>query len=192
MFRRLDRRERRVVTAGAVVSAAALLFTFLVIPQARRWSDREARITLRTEQLSRLQGVLGEEAAIGEMLAELERRRVAAERRLLAGGTMAVAGSNLQRLLNRYASEAGMELERVDAVAQSAGEGTLREVPARITVRGDVRSLLDLLLRLQEGGTLLSVDELSVSASGSARGDPNQLAATIGLHGYTLDPGGRP
>lgn len=181
-----------MVTAGAVVSAVALLFTFVVLPQARRWSDREARITLRTEQLSRLRGVLGEEAATRETLAELERRRTAAERRLLAGGTMAVAGSNLQRLLNRYASEVGMEVERVDAVAQSAGERTLHEVPARITVRGDVRSLLDLLLRLQEGETLLSIEELSVSASGSARGDPNLLAATIGLHGYTLDPRGSP
>lgn len=190
MFRRLDRRERLVVAAGAAVSALAVLVAFVALPQARRWTDREARITLRAEQLARLRGILAQEEALREALAVLEVQRARLEGRLLSGGTVAVAGSNLQRLLNRYATEAGMGVVRMDAVARTAAEGLLQEIPARVTVTGDIRTLVDLLARIQDGETLLAVDELTVSATVSRRGEPSRLSATIALHGYhAVEPG---
>ncbi len=181
-----------MVTVGAVVTLVALTATYVVLPLARRWSDREARITLRAEQLSRLQGVLAEEAAIRASLGEAERQRREAEDRLLRGGTRAVAGSNLQLLLNRYATEAGMEVDRVDAVAAGAGDEAVQRIPARITVRGDLRGLVELLSRVQEGTVLLAVDELSVSAATSARAGRDGLTATIGVHGFALSREGSP
>ena len=181
-----------MVTVGAVVTLVALTATYVVLPLARRWSDREARITLRTEQLSRLQGVVAEETAIRTALEAAERQRREAEDRLLRGGTRAVAGSNLQLLLNRYATEAGMEVERVDAVAGGAGDEAVQRIPARITVRGDLRGLVELLSRMQEGMVLLAVDELSVTSSASARGRRDGLTATIGVHGFALPREGSP
>jgi len=189
MFRRLSRRERIVIALGAAVLVVALGLVWVVIPQARRWSEREARISLRSEQLARLESVLAQETEVREGLAALQRERQAADRRLLQGRTVAVAGSNLQLLLNRYVADSGMDLERVDAVGQAADQGPLLEIPARLTVRGDIRELVDLLVRLQGSETLLAVEELRVSAT-PVRGQVDVITASIGLHGYARSPEG--
>jgi type II secretory pathway component PulM len=187
MFRRLSRRERIVIAAGAAVVVVALALAWVVIPQARRWSEREARISLKSEQLARLEGVLAQETEVRDGLAALQRERQAADRRLLQGGTVAVAGSNLQLLLNRYVADSGMDLERVDAVGQAADQGPLLQIPARITVRGDIRELVDLLVRLQGSETLLAVEELGVSST-PVRGQVDVITASISLHGYARSP----
>lgn len=188
MFRRLSRRERLVVAVGGAVSLVALTVAYVLMPQVRRWSDREAQVALKEGQLARLQSVLAQEKSVREGLAELERKRRAADRRLLAGATAAVAGSNLQLLLNRYASESGMELQRVDAVGQTDSIGPLQRIPARITVQGDIRGLVDILQRLQGGEKLLVVDEMRVSSSPGFRQEADRLTASVGLHGYYRVP----
>lgn len=184
MLRRLSRREIRVIAAGAAVSAVAVLVSWVVVPQLLRWSEREALIDLRTDQLARLQEVVVQEEALNGRLADLESEWRRGQALLLSGGTRAVAGSALQLLLNRYVAEAGMELERVDALGPSTERGALREVPARLTVRGDLSGLLYLLVRVQEGDVLLAVDELRVSAIPGPAGTQERIAATLALHGY--------
>ncbi len=176
------------MAAGAAVSVVALAFAYVVLPQARRWTEREARISLRSEQLARLEAVLAQEASLRDALTKLERDRGAADRRLLPGGTVAVAGSNLQLLLNRQVAASGMELQRVDAVGEAAGQGPLRQIPARITVRGDIRGLVDLLVRLQESEALLAVDELRASSTPGPGGAVDVITASIALHGYARSP----
>lgn len=179
-----------MVAAGAGVSVVALTAAFLLMPQVRRWSDREAQIALETEQLARLRSVLAQEEAVRKALVTLEEERRQADQRLLTGTTVAVAGSDLQLLLNRYAAESGMELLRVDAVGPTATSGPLARVPARISVRGDIRGLVDLLARVQGGEKLLAVDEMRVSASPGLGGEADVLTASIGLHGYYRATGG--
>jgi len=181
-----------VVTVGAAVSLASLLVAFVFVPEAQRWSAREAEIHIKAEQLARLQSVLAQEGSTRESVAGMEQERLHADRRLLAGATVAVASSTLQLLLNRYAAESGMDLQRVDAVGQTAGTGPLQRVPARITVQGDIRALVDLLALLHRSETLLAVDEMRVSASPGFDRAPDLLTASIGLHGYWGGPeGGR-
>ncbi len=185
MFRRLSGRERLVVSVGAALGLAALLASYVAIPQARRWSEREEMISVRADQLARLQSVLADSSEVHGALAELRSRREAMERRLLAGPTVAVAASDLQLRLNRYVTDAGMELQRVDAVAQGADDGVLRRIPAQISVRGDVRGLVSLLAGLQDGDALLAVENLRVSVAPGRPGEPESLTAAIGLHGYS-------
>lgn len=188
MFRRLSRRERVVVTGGVAVSLVSLLVAFVLVPQAQRWSARETEIRLKAEQLARLESVVVQEESVREAVASLEGERRRADGRLLQGGTVAVASSGLQLLLNRYAAESGMDLQRVDAVGQTTSTGPLQPVPARITVQGDIRGLVDLLLLLHRGEILLAVDEMRVSASPGFSRAPDLLTASIGLHGYYAGP----
>lgn len=173
-----------VVAAGTAVTIVTLSVAYVVLPEARRWSDREAQISLRAAQLARLQAVLAQEKSVREELSDLRRKRRTAERRLLAGATSAVARSDLQLLLNRYATESGMELERVDALGQSDSIGVLQRIPARIMVRGDIRGLVEILHLLQGSETLLAVDEIRLSTSPGFRREADLLTASVSLHGY--------
>jgi hypothetical protein len=173
-----------VVVGGAVISAVAILTTFVGLPVFQRWSDREAMIAVRTDQLARTEAVLAGRASLSETLDALREEQARMEPRLLQGATVAVAASNLQLLLNGYVTEAGMELQRVDALGEAEDLGSLQRVPARLTVRGDVRGFVYLLARLHESEPFLAIDELRLSTTVPRPGDPELLTAIISLHGY--------
>ena len=58
-------------------------------------------------------------------------------------------------------------------------------VPA---VRGDLRGLVDLLVRLQGSEALLAVDELRASCTPGPGGAVDVITVSIGLHGYARSP----
>jgi type II secretion system (T2SS) protein M len=189
-FRRLSRRERLIVSGGALVSALALLSVWVVLPLTRRWQDREAAINLKQTQLTQLQTLVASSAVIRKNLAERQAARVALRQRLLTGSTLALAASNLQALLQGYADASQVSLDRVDVVAAPGterGQG-LPAVPVRLSGQGDIYGLTSLLDRLQNGEKLLVIDELSVNAGGVAGYRPDLLVFSVRLHGaYTPD-----
>ncbi len=168
-YARLDRRERRVVAGGAILSAVALITVYGVLPFARRWSEREARIAALAEQAGRLEALVESQSALDRVVAELDRSRERRDRRLLLGQTADLAASSLQSLVKGYADRSRVRLERVDVVRDLESESSgLTPVGLRLTVRGDVYGLVDFLFYLQNGEKLLVLDELRVTASGRA------------------------
>jgi len=67
----LEPRERRTIATAGAVLLAALLFTYGILPYARRWTAREELIATRAEQVARLKWLAEHEP---------ELRRAAAER----------------------------------------------------------------------------------------------------------------
>ena len=183
-YRRLNPRERIVVLVGAALSSVAVLTVLVALPVARRWTDREAEIRLRAEQLARLEGLIASREPIARQLAAMQDARAEAAQRLLEGETMAVAASGLQLLLNRYAAESKVTLDRVDVVSQAEAPDSIAPVPARIVVRGDIYGLVDLLFYLQHGQKLLVIDDLRASSVLTGRSGEASLTATVSLHGY--------
>ena len=187
-LQRLNPRERRVVAAGAAVSAAALFLVLLVLPFAHQWVTREAAIAASREQWTRLQSLVSGESRLRRALDTVRLAQQSVRGRLLAGTTPAVAASNLQVLLQRYADESAVQLDRVDAVSEAepsreGGGGGLLAIPVRLQVHGDVYGLVDFLYRLQHGEKLLVTDELGINAGlGSTLGSQS-LTWSVRLHG---------
>lgn len=183
-FRHRSGRERRIIAAGAVVSILALLTAWVVLPFARRWQDREATITAREIQLGQLRSLIQREAATRGGLAARERDRAALRSRLLTGATHALAASEVQAVLQGYADGSRVTLDRVDVVAEpgDASGASLPAIPVRLSGRGDIHGLTELLTRLQSGGKLLVVDELRVLNEGPSDA-PDLLHFSMQLHG---------
>jgi hypothetical protein len=181
-----------VVLVGAVVSTVAVLTVLVALPVARRWTDREAEIRMRAEQLARLDALIASREPIERQLAALQGARAEAAQRLLGGETMAVAASDLQLLLNRYAAESKVTLDRVDVVNRAEAPDSIAPVPARIVVRGDIYGLVDLLFYLQHGQKLLVIDDLRASSVQTGRPGEANVTATVSLHGYYRGSRGQP
>jgi len=184
-YRRLSARERRIVAAGALVSTLALLTVWVILPFARRWQDREAAIAAQESRLMQLRMLVVREAQIKQSLAFRQQARSAVRQRLLIGSTPALAASSLQALLQAYADTSRVSLDRVDLVAEpdTAEEQHLLPIPVRLSGQGDIYGLTGLLDRLQHGGKLLVMDELSVNAGGVAGFKPDLLVFSVRLHG---------
>lgn len=173
-----------VVAAGAAASGLIVLAVLVVLPLGRRWRDREDQIAMRAAQLARLDDLVAREAEVRSQRAEVERARAGAGQQLLDGETAPVAASSLQLLLNRYAVESRVTLDRVDAVSGSPAPQGLAEIPARIAVTADVYGLVDLLFYLQNGEKLLVVDDLRVQQARVGPRGEQLLAVSVSLHGY--------
>ena len=85
-FRRLNRREQRVVLAGAAVCATVLLVMFALLPLADRWTSREADYVTSRDRLVRLQNLVGSEPRLRQALDE-QRRAVQLSVGLMATGS---------------------------------------------------------------------------------------------------------
>lgn len=184
-FQRLSRRERLVVLAGTALTLLTLVTVFGVLPLASHWAEREAAIAAKAEQRARLRALVADEARIGAALASLRDGRNARSGRLLTGATRALAASDLQLLLRRYADQSRVVIDRVDVVSESAtAQAGLAPVPVRVSGSGDVSGLVDLLFYLQHGEKLLVIDEVRVTGS-TPRNDGMQLLTwSLRLHGY--------
>src|SRR3954466_9161371 len=102
-FPRLNRRERRVVLGGAAILVSALLVVFAVLPLRERWSSREASYAASRDRYVRLQTLVAGEARLRSALEQQQHALQASVGLLATGSTAALAASNLQALVQRYA-----------------------------------------------------------------------------------------
>ena len=193
-LRRLNPRERRVVLGGALVSATALVLVLLGLPLAHHWAVREAAYTASREQWLRLAALAASTDRLRRAVDERTLAHATDEARLVTGATPALAASALQGLLQRYADESSVQLNRVDVASQPRPDQPgLLAIPVQLQCQGDVYGLVDFLSRLAGGEKLLPLDELSLNAGfimGPAPGSgprrdraPQPLSWSIRLHG---------
>jgi type II secretory pathway component PulM len=198
-FRRLNPRERRVVAAGAIVSAVALVVVGLVMPFAHHWSEREAAYAASYAQWSKLANLVANRGRLERAVDGIERSSVADTGRLVTGDTPALAASTLQGLVQQYANASGVQVERIDVAGTAkADKPGLLAIPVQLQARGDVYGLVQFLERVQGGDKLLVVDELTLDSGletdlgqmqaqaasyGGAAGRAAPLSWTLRVHG---------
>ena len=191
-LRRLKPRERRVILGGASVSAAALVIVLGILPFGRRWAAREDAYAASREQWVRLATLAASTDGLRRTLAEQQRAFAVDEARLVSGATPALAASSLQGLLQRYADESAVQLDRVDVAGQPRPDRPgLVAIPVQLQGQGDIYGLVDFLYRLERGEKLLVVDDLTLNAgvawmpsAGFAGGSRSQrLTWSVRLHG---------
>lgn len=194
-FGRLSGRERRAIGLGAVVAVSLLLLFRVILPGASRWADREDRIVVQAEQVARMEALVAEAPALRATVDSLESRREATARRLLEGSTPALAASSLQSLISGYAARSGVSVIRVDTDVGAdppPDENGLVEVPLRLSARGDVWGLVDLLFYIESGEKLLVIDELLVGGGRSFGPERQVMSWTLTMHGLYAPSGGLP
>jgi hypothetical protein len=189
-FRRLNRREQRVVLGGATVAATVLLVMFALLPMRDRWTSEESTYAASRDRYVRLQTLVASESRLRSAL-EAQQQAVQASVGLLAtGSTPALAASNLQALVQRYAEESVVQLDRIfvagEAKADSLG---LVSIPVQLQGQGDIYGLVDFLFRLQHGEKLLVIDDLSISAGLPQAGRQEFVVWSMTMHGLYASAG---
>lgn len=189
-FRRLSRREQRVVIAGLAISAATLLVVFALLPVGDRWAEREARYAASRDQLVRLKTLVASEVELRRALAEQQRVLGVSVGLLATGSTPALAASNLQALVQRYAEESVVQLDRIFVAGEAKPDSQgLMAIPVQLQGQGDIYGLVDFLFRLQHGEKLLVIDDMSVTA-GLPHSDRREFITwSITMHGLYATPG---
>ena len=165
----LGARDRRTLTLGAVAVSCVLAIS-LLIPKAREWADREARITALRDQLGRLQGIERDVPMLQAAVAAREARAAEFPQRPVSAATAALAAGVLQGVLQRYADESQLSVSELNVSGEPDSTSVpLAALPATLIALGDVYGVADLLARVQHGSTLLDVRELTVQVNPARR-----------------------
>jgi hypothetical protein len=188
-FRRLNRRERRVVTAGAAVAAAALVVVFAILPMHDWWTSREVASSASRDRWIRLQSLVAREPQLRQALAEQQRVQQVSVELLATGSTAALAASNLQALVQRYAEESSVQLDRIFVAGQAKPDSLgLLTVPVQLQGQGDIYGLTDFLFRLHHGEKLLVIDDMTITAGLPHTGRRDFLTWSMTMHGLYAAP----
>jgi type II secretory pathway component PulM len=183
-FNGLSRRERIFVLAGAGIVALVLAITIVVLPALDRWTTREAALAASQDRHARLLALVSSEKDLRQALVQRRRAQAGTVRLLLAGATPALAASNLQALLQQYAEESLVQLNRVDVVGEPKAERPgLVSLPVVLQGQGDIYGLVDFLYRIQHGQRLLVIDEISINTRSSWRREDQALLWSLRAHG---------
>jgi hypothetical protein len=196
-YERLSSRERRVLMAGALASVLIVLGALVVTPFVRDWRDREEAIAAKAEQLARLEALAASEEMLQQSAAQLRDALGRRSQKLLDGSTVALAGSALQSLVRSYGERSRVSILRMNPAAAGTGaddggdgngSADVAPIALSLTAEGDIYGLVDLLYYLQNGETLLVVDELRVNSPRGSRAGA-LMGWTLRLRGF-YEPGG--
>jgi type II secretory pathway component PulM len=192
-LRRLKPRERRVVMGGAIVSAVALVTMGVIVPIADHWTARESSYAASRAQWVKLSVLAASKDRLQRALDEQKVSLAAQESRLVEGTTPALAASTLQSMLQQYAAQSALQLQRVDAAGEpKTAKPGLLEIPVQLSGTASVAELVDFLSRLERGDKLLVIDELAINAGidnaeassvDGGGGQSQSLQWTLRLHG---------
>ncbi len=136
------------------------------IPLARQWSDREALIAARRGELARLHGMKEEAPTLRLAVDQRSARASEYPQRPVSAGTAALAAGVLQAELQRYADASQLSVSELNVSGEPDSTAVpLAALPGTLIALGDVYGVADLLSRVQHGGTLLEVRELTVQVN---------------------------
>jgi type II secretory pathway component PulM len=179
----LSRRERTIVTVGAIGLVLVLGWLFVVEPATERARVTAELVPSRAQVLSRRLDLLARKDTINRDLEATNADIARFAERFLTDAAPAVAASELQKLTKDMAAEANTEI-RSERILPPVERGELLEIPVEIAVSGEVRQLVELLAKLEGSQKLLTVQDLRVRVVNVSQ--PRELLATLTVSGFIL------
>ncbi len=184
----------RLAALALSAGVAFALYVFVVAPIVTGYAETDAAVAQAAELLDRYRRVAAARPALQERLDALKSRQSEIGT-YLSGGTDALAGAELQELVNATVAKGGGGLRSVQILPVKA-DGGFRRIGVRVQMTATIAQVLRVLHGLEAGSTLLFVDNLEVS-NRRARRRRNQpvemdptLLVRLDLFGYLIPRSG--
>ncbi len=163
------------LSAGVVFA----LYVLVVAPIVAAYAETDAAVTQAAELLDRYRRVAAARPALQERLDALESRQSEIGT-YLGGHTDALAGAELQELVNATVAKGGGGLRSVQILPVQT-DGGFRRIGVRVQMTATIAQVLRVLHGLEAGSTLLFVDNLEVSnrRARRRRNQPVQMDPTL-------------
>ena len=162
----------RLTALALSAGVAFALYVFVVAPVIAGYAETDAAVAQAADLLDRYRRVAAARPALQQRLDALKSRQSAIGT-YLSGETDALAGAELQELVNATVAKGGGGLRSVQILPVKS-DGGFRRIGVRVQMTATIAQVLHVLHGLEAGSTLLFVDNLEVS-NRRARRRRNQL-----------------
>ncbi len=181
-------RVSRLAALALSAGVAFAVYIFVAAPIIAGYAETDAAVAQAAELLDRYRRVAAARPGLQERLDALKLRHSEIGT-YLSGRTDALAGAELQELVNATVAKGGGGLRSVQILPVKA-DGGFRRIGVRVQMTATIAQVLRVLHGLEAGSTLLFVDNLEVS-NRRARRRRNQpvemdptLLVRLDLFGY--------
>ena len=178
----------RVAAFALSAGLAFALYVFVVAPIVTDYAETDASVAQAAELLDRYRRVAAARPALQERLDALKTQQSKIGT-YLSGETNALAGAELQELVNATVSASGGGLRSVQILPVKT-DGGFRRIGVRVQMTATMAQVLRLLHGFEAGSKLLFVDKLEVSNRRARRRRKQQvetdpaLLVRLDLFGY--------
>lgn len=169
-------RPGQTLALGAAIALALLGWFGLVMPCAAWYQSRQDKLDAMRLETAHMQALKNALPALRAAVAAVDAD--ASGGVLVAGDSDAIAGANLQAVLNTLAASAGTSLDSVETVA-TLQEGALRRIGVSVSTSATWPVLVAFLTAIETARPRMVVDDLSVTADSqpAGGGDPTLQAS---------------
>lgn len=182
---RFNARERRLITAAAVVLGLALIKFLVVSPFLAYRESLRDEIAAHRDLLENGRAYLARAGEVARQRDMLRARFKEIREQLVPGDTPTLAAASLQDTLHSLAGEKGVNIQSTQVMREET-VGDFRRVAVRITATGELRQLADFLAAVEYGPRRVALPFLEISRRGAVlRGQSGRtLAATVEVSAF--------
>ncbi len=175
MIAKLHANKDRLLAVALFVAAIAGLFTATVAPIWTANAELQARIDAADRALRSLRADAETGERLKPRLEQLKRRQLSAGY-YLASNTGAVAGADLQGLINRIASANGADILSTQ-ILPTGEEAGFPRVSLRVRMRATYPALIETFHAIEGSSTFLFMDNVAVRTMSRRRGNRQNSGA---------------
>lgn len=181
---KISDRDKRFLAVGGLAIVVYLLITLVINPiystQVRK--DREIQEKIRF--IEKYYEVLNQKTYYEEKSKQNEKVQQSLSRRFLEGKKPGLAAAGLQKILERFASQSSIKIDRVRVEKHKFTE-SLMVIPIEITLRSSLKNLTQFIYQIESYEKFLVIENLNSRRINKT--DPEQLQATILISGFILN-----
>ena len=180
----------RIAAFALSAGVAFALYVFVAAPIVAGYAETDAAVAQAAELLDRYRRIAAARPALQERLDALKSRQSEIGA-YLSGGTDALAGAELQELVNATVAKGGGGLRSVQILPVKA-DGGFRRIGVRVQLTATMAQVLRVLHGFEAGSKLLFVAKLDISnrRARRRRNRPVELDPTLlvrlDLFGYLI------
>lgn len=172
-------RDIRTLALGALAILAIVGFG-RVGPRARGWASYQiAAADAATRRLVSVERLLASQSSLREDALATKAQLDTLGARLIAAPSPEEGGAHLLAAVERYAAASSMRLNSTAVQADTAFLGEFARVAVRAYGTADIQGLAEWLARVEQGGPLIRVSQLTVTQSEPAADDRAQESLRI-------------
>ena len=175
-------RRGQALALGITLLALGLLWFGLAMPLLAEYEDRAAILASRRELVGRMARLVDELPALEARLAA-PATTGAVKDILLNGETDAIAGANLQQLIQERAARAGMSLTSLEMLPTTVAGG-YRRIGLRISATAPWPVLVPLLASLPQDKPRLLIDDLQIHGPGTVWQRESELRVSFTVQAF--------
>ena len=159
---KLTSREKRIITIGLCVVAAVLIYygTTLLLPNSENLAQS---VDLKKKMLLKQRETLGREGTYKIRMEQCQGQLEKDLMRLLPGNNPNVAGAELQKLLQDFANQSGVDITAKNILPEKKIQDMLIKVSVRIDTNCNLEQLVQFLTAIANYEKYLKIDEFNIS-----------------------------